>query len=65
MMFYNRLDELGRFYGLKVYDCGVGQFDTHGYSYLQVRKQLVEAGFGMGLERKVMEPSSPEVLSVD
>lgn len=65
MMFYNRVDELGRFYGLKVYNCGDGQFDTHLYSYLQVRKQLVEAGFSMGLEHKVVEPSSPDSLFID
>lgn len=48
--FLNRIDEQGRFVGLKV-SLGnkEGQDDTHTYSYMQVRNTLTEMNPNFGL----------------
>ncbi len=51
MYFLNRIDEQGRFYGLKAYNGKDGQDNTHGFSYLRCRIQLKESKMIMGLEK--------------
>ena len=55
MKFYNRLDEQGRFLGLK-YDLTstAGQENTHTYSYLYCRKMYQDMGLIMGLDQPGM-----------
>ena len=36
--YYNRIDEKGRFMGLKTDPKGTGQYDTHTFSYLYCRE---------------------------
>ncbi len=61
MQVINRLDDGGRFYGLKFFDGDSGQINSNGYSYLQGRKSKIEIEeyFNkdptMGLERHELD----------
>ena len=52
MQFINRLDEKQRFVGLKTELNGpTGQINTHGLSYMGLRKMFQEAGKIMGFDK--------------
>jgi len=55
MKFYNVIDELGRYCGLKVDLTGDGQYDSHTCSYLYERQQYKKLGDIMGLDALIME----------
>ena len=55
MMFYNIIDEQGRYIGFKVDPKGDGQLNSHEYSYIYCRKLHQELGDIMGLELKLQE----------
>ena len=57
MIFYNLIDELGRFNGYKVEVPGNGQYDTHGMSYMRARQVYQEMGEVMGLDLLIGQES--------
>jgi hypothetical protein len=52
----NKFDEQGRLMNMPAFyeATSGGQYNSHGYSYLFARQQMVEAGVKMGLD-KLME----------
>jgi len=55
MMFYEIIDEQGRFCGFKVEKGLDGQLTSHTYSYLHARQMYKDMGQTLGLEAKKMD----------